>query len=227
MSQAETPAAAAAEPQGQPAQATPAAKDSTAGGDKGTLPLLNDQYQDQDGKGQDGQPDDSPAAAKPGTGAAASPLAPEAYDVTLPEGMEANPELLKEFQTLAAQHGIPPEAARKMLDLEVKNQQALLGQFNQRQEAWKAEITNDSEFGGDNLPVTVQQAQRALKTYDPSGTLIAELTRGGYGNHPGVIRFLARVGKGLKEDTAHTGREQKTDNTPLRDRMWPDDVMPS
>lgn len=210
----ETPAAASAA----------AAQDTTVSGTEGKaaeIPqgqpgLLNTQHKD---------PADPASGTTPAETTPAQQFAASDYDIdlSLPEGIVPNEALLGEFKEIAVGLQLPPEAAKKLLDLEVKNQQANIEQFIQKQNAWRAEIQTDPDFGGAKLEATVSDAQHALKTYDPDGGLLRELEAGGYGNHPGVIRFLARVGKSVKEDSVHTGREQKTDAPlPLRERLWPD-----
>jgi len=145
-----------------------------------------------------------------------------AYDLELPEGMAADSRLLEEFTSLARENNIPPTAARKLLDLEIKNVRRQMDAFANQQNAWREEIGADPEFGGRRIDDTVNHARRALKTYDPSGTLLPELNRTGYGNHPGIIRFLARVGRTLREDNAFSSRVHNPgEEIPLRDRLWP------
>ena len=147
----------------------------------------------------------------------------EGYALDLPEGIEADSTLLREFGVIAKENGLPPEAARKILDLEVANVQRQVEAFTRQQSAWREEITGDPLFGGTRLASTVASARKALAAYDPEGSLLPELNRTGYGNHPGIVRFLARVGKTLREDTAYHHRNTPAPDTrPLRDRLWPD-----
>ena len=146
-----------------------------------------------------------------------------AYAFELPEGVEADSELLDEFASLARENSLPPATARKILDLEVKNIQRQVEAFSRQQNAWRDEIHGDPEFGGARLDSTVASARKALSAYDPDGTLLPELNRTGYGNHPGIVRFLARVGRTLGEDTAFSSRgHDNAAKRPLRDRLWPD-----
>lgn len=148
---------------------------------------------------------------------------PVEYDFSLPDGMAADPAMLEEFKGMALDMGLSPQDARKIMDLEVRNIQTQAQRFGVLQETWRNEISNDPVFGGQHLPATVRQARKALATFDEGGGLLKELQSNGYGNHPGIIRFLARIGKSMGEDTAHTvrgGYEQA--EVPLRDRLWPD-----
>lgn len=192
------------------------AQNNTAEAERPTLPLLND---------KEGEGVVPKAQNQPETPA----YTIEDYDsVSVPDGLQVRPELMGEFKSIAAELKLPPEAAQRLMDLEIKNAQAQLEQQAQILEGWRKEIVGDPEFGGSKLPETTGAARLALKTYDPSGSLLTELTQTGYGNHPGIIRFLARVGKSLAEDDLHTSRGEKTE-TPksLRDQLWPDSAMPS
>ncbi len=169
----------------------------------------------------------SPAAQT--ASAAASTQAPANsadYDLDLPDGMEPNAPLLEEFKTLAGEFKLNRDQARKLLDLEIKNARSAMERWQQQQKAWEGEIKTDKEFGGEKLPATVAAAKKALDHYDKGGTLFHELTRGGYGNHPAIIRFLARVGSDMREDSAHSGQSLLANKRPLRERLWPDSVMP-
>ncbi len=213
-------------PSGTETDATGAAG-SDAPAAKPDLPFLNDQ----DSQAAKPEGDGKSPAAQPGEpgkdGAPPTAFTPESYNVSLPEGLEANTELLGEFKALAVQHKIPPEAARKILDLQVKNVTANMDRFAATVQAWRAEIAADPEFGGNNMEMTRNDAHAALEEFDTSKTLIKELTAGGYGSHPGIVRFLARVGRHLRtEGKVYTDREQKTDAKPLRDDLWPDETMP-
>ena len=190
------------------------AQDITAGAahDSGqsSLPLLNDQ---EHGEGTLNSAFSS-----------SQNLTPASYDTSLPEGFECNNELLSEFTTLAAQNSISPAAARKLLDLQIRNEQTKVERFMETTNAWRSEIEADAEFGGARMNATIRDAQAALKAYGKSGSLIRELTMGGYGNHPNTLRFLARVGRAIRsEDNVHTGRWGSSRNTPVRDRLWPDE----
>lgn len=186
--------------------------------------LLNTRDNDNTAESADGDAPKGDATAQRNPQGGQQTYTESDYDdvVSLPEGITPNEPLMGEFKALAAKAQIPPEMARKILDLEVRNQQAVLEQFVATQEEWRGQIEADPDFGGAKLEATVSEAKLALSAYDPDGALLPELERGGYGNHPGIIRFLARVGRQVKEDSVHTGREQKIDTRPLRDRLWPD-----
>ena len=52
---------------------------------------------------------------------------------------------------------------------------------------------------GDESKTKLSLAKRALKLNDPDGELSKMLSESGYGNHPAVLNFLARLGENLKE----------------------------
>ncbi len=169
-------------------------------------------------------PGEPPQQGTPAASAAGGQLTPDAYDFVVPDDLEADQELLGEFKTLAARSNISPETARKIMDLQVKNATAGVERWNRTREGWNAEIISDREFGGERLEKTKSEAKAALDFYDPSGSLLKELSAVGYGSHPGIVRFLARVGRNLRgrEDHVHSGREQRPASGLLRDALWPD-----
>ena len=62
---------------------------------------------------------------------------------------------------------------------------------------WPDAIAADPEIGGVNQPAAVAAARSVVLRY-ATPELIAELTASGYGNHPGLVKFLARIGKALQ-----------------------------
>lgn len=148
---------------------------------------------------------------------------PADYAFSLPDGVQADPGMLEEFKGMALEMGLAPKDAQRIVDLEVKNLQTQVKRFAMLQDSWKTEISRDPEFGGERLSATVRQAKKALAAFDEGGGLKQELRSNGYANHPGIIRFLARIGKAMGEDTAHTGHGgYEPREIPLRDQLWPD-----
>lgn len=131
--------------------------------------------------------------------------APEEYaDFTVPEGVELDAEVLGEFKATAKELNLPQEAAQKVTDLGVKLAQKWANETQERvaamQAGWRDEAQADKEIGGAALPQTLSVAKQAV---DKFGTPAFRelLEQSGLGNHPEVIRFAARVGKTISEDT--------------------------
>ena len=128
----------------------------------------------------------------------------EYTDFTLPEGVEIDTEALAEAKTLFAGEKLPQETAQKMVDLyaaKVKQYgEAQSARWVQLQQKWVGEFKSDAEIGGDKLNESVAAAKRAMDKFGTPG-LREALAMTGAGNHPEVIRFVARVGKATSEDS--------------------------
>lgn len=144
---------------------------------------------DGDGEGEDGDADKPEA------------ITPESYgDFTLPDGIAVDENIVGEFKGIAAEAGLSKDQAQKLVDLRVKQVQAEQAAWQKTQETWVNEVKADKEFGGDNLPANLAVAAKAL---DQFGTpqLRQLLDAYGIGNHPEMVRFVYRVGKGMSEDS--------------------------
>jgi uncharacterized protein (DUF4415 family) len=135
--------------------------------------------------------------------------APEAYeDFTVPDGVVLDAEVTEQFKAVAKELNLPQEAAQKVTDLGVQLAQKWAEESAARiaemQTGWRNETQADREIGGDTLPQTLSVAKAAV---DKFGTpaLGELLEQSGLGNHPEIIRFCARVGKAVSEDTFVAG----------------------
>jgi hypothetical protein len=71
-----------------------------------------------------------------------------------------------------------------------RQQAARMAQMQQ----WRQQIEQDAHVGGDKLPETVGYARRALDVFSTPDVLDV-LEESGLGNHPGLLRLLARIGR--------------------------------
>jgi hypothetical protein len=187
------------------------------------------------GDGQDPGKGDPPASGKetdrkagegePDKGAG---KAPEYADFSVPEGFTVVPEIMAEFKAVAGKMGFSQEQAQGLIDLHIKTQQGAVEAWTKQRADWRKEIETDPEYGRDKLRGTIRDARRVLDHYDPSGELLAELERSGHGDNPKIIRFLAQIARDhMKEDNVYTDRASAGgEEKPLRERLWPDEVMP-
>ncbi|MDR2161219.1 MAG: hypothetical protein LBO77_03660, partial [Desulfovibrio sp.] len=154
--------------------------------------------------------------------------APGYADFSLPEGFSAAPEILAEFKDMAGKMGLTQEQAQSLVDLQVRTQQGAVEAWTRQRSEWRREMESDPEYGQDKLRDTIRDARLVLDRYDPAGVLLAELEKSGHGDNPAIIRFLAQIGREhLREDSVFTDRAAPGgEEKPLRDRLWPDEVMP-
>lgn len=140
----------------------------------------------------------------------------------MPEGVTADPEVLKEFGAVAKGLNLPQAEAQKLVDLQAKvaiNQQQKVSEhfadIGGMPNTWEAQSRADKEFGGDKFE---ENLALAAKARDRFGTplLTKVLAKTGAGNHPEVLRLFLRVGKAISEDTfvpggGGTGRKPDTE----------------
>lgn len=155
--------------------------------------------------GDEGDKGGEPAAPKDGQSGEkdAAPVAPEKYDLTMPDGFVADPELMGEFETLAKEAKLPNEVAQKFVSLAPKMaeriQQQQAEQWAEQVSQWAKDCEADKEFGGDKFKESVGHAQKALGEFG-TPELRAALDQTGYGNHPELLRMLAKIGRAMSDD---------------------------
>ena len=135
--------------------------------------------------------------------------APTEYaDFTVPEGMDVNQEALEVFLPVAKDLNLSQVDAQKMIDVQSalvqKNAEVQMEAWAETQQQWRADVKADDEVGGDKMDANVALAKKAL---DKVGTpeLRALLDATGTGNHVEFIRFFARIGGIIGDDTMHFG----------------------
>jgi hypothetical protein len=152
---------------------------------------------------------------------------PEAYELAVPEGFEKLDDTAVEAATpVFKELGLSNEQANKLVPVvadyakrivEQRDEQ-LMGTILEQRKAWLEEAKADKEIGGPNWDSTMQAAARAFDRLGfPKGSpLRVSLDESGYGNNPELIRFAAKVGKEIGEDSDFVRSEanapvQKTD----------------
>lgn len=135
-------------------------------------------------------------------------VAPEKYEFKAPEGVTLDSEVLGEFEGIAKELKLSQEDAQKVADLGAKLSQKFATAQAQAVEdassAWVAAVTADKEIGGEKLTENLASAQKALQAFG-SPELRQLLNESRLGNHPEVIRLMAKVGKAISEDRMVTG----------------------
>lgn len=153
--------------------------------------------------------------------------APEAYaDFNLPEGIEIDKGMLDGVKAQFKAAGYTQEQAQAAIDLHIANQTEQQEVFLQTRKEWVNEIKTDKEFGGDKFDSTVKGAQLALRKFDGDGQMIQLLETSGFGDHPGVIKFLARIHAAMGEDQVFGERQNdKGKSAPVHERLYGKDGM--
>lgn len=183
--------------------------DAKADGDEGSFLGAAGQGEGQEGaegEGEAGEGSDADAAAG----------APETYELTPPEGFEAlDPELMGEAEPVLRDLDLSNEQAQKLVPLVGKAilaDRARTNAIEQQKVAdlrkgWSDAFEADPEIGGANRKATEQAAARFFDHYGlkPGEGLRQLLDDSGIGNHPDMIRVIARAGRDLAEGSFERG----------------------
>lgn len=146
-------------------------------------------------------------------------VAPETYDLKMPEGVELDKAAADEFTAIAKELKLPAEAAQKLADVGAKMAQRQVEAHAKLVESWTESVKTDKEIGGDKLTENLGIARKAL---DQFGTpeLRDVLNMTGFGNHPAVIKAFYKIGKAISEDGFVTGTAKGPSNDPAK-AMFP------
>ena len=129
--------------------------------------------------------------------------APTYSDFRLPQGIEVDPETMNEARALLGELKLPQDQAQKLVDFYTGKIRQFGDAQSQRwvklNEKWVNDFKADQEIGGDRVNDTVSAATKAMNRFGTPG-LREALIMTGAGNHPEIIRFVARVGKAIAED---------------------------
>jgi hypothetical protein len=138
------------------------------------------------------------------------------YKLELREESLLDNSVVETVTVFAKENNLSNEQAQQLLD----QQDQLIQNFQDSQretyedmlEDWRNTVINDKELGGDNLNATATKAQRVTSTY-ASEELIDLLRQTGYGDHPEVVKFLAKIGEAMGDDSVETGKFAKKEQT--------------
>ncbi|PIO96214.1 hypothetical protein CJ014_26615 [Pleomorphomonas carboxyditropha] len=130
------------------------------------------------------------------------------YDFGLPEGMALDSKLAEAMSPVLKDIGLTRGQAQALAGALAAHRQAEAGtgakEWADIQTGWVNSARKDAEIGGARWDASVATAQGALARFGTPG-LRAFLTESGGGNHPEVIRFMARVGNAIAEDRPESG----------------------
>ncbi len=128
---------------------------------------------------------------------------PASYtDFTLPEGFTADDALLTDFRKEAAALSLPQAAAQTLVDLYTRSQQAAAAKITEDHTALQAQWLSESnalpELSGPTKGTTQVAIGRVMDEYG-TPALREFLRTTGLGNHPELVRLVAKVGAALTE----------------------------
>lgn len=142
--------------------------------------------------------------------AATDSEAPEKYEFKAPDGMELDAEMAEEFSPIAKELGLSNEKAQKLVDYYASNVLTKIAarqatQLKNLQGNWAKEAKADPEFGGNEANLKSNMALVARAKAYAGDAFSKEINTLGIGNNPTLLKFLAKVGKGLAEDAPAVG----------------------
>lgn len=151
--------------------------------------------------------------------------APEAYeDFTLPEGIEVDAARADEFKAVAKELNLTQAQAQKLVDIQATREaQAAKAQaeaWTQLRADWEGKVKADPEIGGKALGENLAHAKKALDRFG-TPALRDALEMMGWGSHPEMVRFVARVGRELGEGSMHGGGSASAPAKPLHYDLYP------
>jgi hypothetical protein len=151
---------------------------------------------------------------------------PESYELTTPEGFEKLDEaavaaatpVFKELNLTNEQaNKLVPVAADFAKRIVAQRDEQLLGTILDQRKGWLEDAKKDAEIGGSNWDASLGSAAKAfdLLGFPKGSSLRTALNESGFGNHPEMIRLMAKVGKAIGEDSdfvrGQGGKDKKTD----------------
>lgn len=150
---------------------------------------------------ESGQANAQPTAAPAQT----TPPAEVDYKFEMPEGIELDKNGVEEFTAIAKELKLPADAAKRLVDLEVKRVQAGQEQHLKLVESWAESVKADKEIGGDKLNENLAVARKAIDTFG-TPELKGFLESTGLGNHPEIVKMAVKIGKAISEDSFIRGQ---------------------
>jgi hypothetical protein len=138
-----------------------------------------------------------------------APDAPlDATSFKLPEGFTLDEPVMKDFTDVMNKEMTRAERGQALIDLYAKavNSASEKGsqEFANLQKQWVDQVKADSTYGGTALPETQRSIGRVLEEFGDAEVKYAfDVT--GAGNHPAVVKMLAKIGKALGEGQMRSG----------------------
>lgn len=170
----------------------------------------------------DAKPDDKAKDEKPADKTADDAKLKEVpddgkYEFALPDGIELDAALATEAMPVLKEAGVSREGANKLAGFLATQRQkeaaAISERWEKTQLEWQSASKSDKEFGGDKFDTSLAVANKALNKFG-TPELKEYLSASGGGNHPEMIRLLARIGNAFSDDQpvgSKTATDQATD----------------
>lgn len=188
------------------------------------------------GKAAEGSADSGDAGDGKGDEGEQAPahVIPEVYELTAPEGMTIDTDLLAEATPIFKEARLSNDQAQAILpaakSLVEKTQhstiQGVIDAGNQQRKAWLDAAKADEQIGGNKWDASLGSAAKALDAlgYPEGSDFRTALNETGFGNHPEMIRIFARLGGMVGEDGDFVRADAGVPvNEPVWKRLYPHD----
>lgn len=155
--------------------------------------------------------------------AEAAAKVPEKYEFKLPDGVTLDAAAYEAFTPKFKELGLNATQAQGLVDTYMaslkSSSEASEAAFEQQTKEWEASARADAEIGGAKFDATVARSNKTMSAFG-SPELVRLMNTTGFGNHPEFIRFFARVGEKISEDTLHRGGEQGAGSRSIEERLY-------
>lgn len=137
-------------------------------------------------------------------------VAPEdgKYTLTMPEGVELDAQLLDAISPKFKELGLTNKQAQSLADSFIAHQQetmkARVEEWSNTVSSWAENAKKDPEIGGSKWDETARLAGGVVSRFG-TPELAAYLDETGAGNHPEMIRLMAKIGSVISEDRPASG----------------------
>jgi hypothetical protein len=132
------------------------------------------------------------------------PVAPESYELKMPEGIQLDSAAAEELTTIAKELKLDQANVQKLADIGANMAKRQAEAHAQLIETWTEQVKTDAEIGGDKMAENLGVARKAIDTFG-TPALKDLLNSTGLGNHPEVVRLAFKFGKAISEDRFVTG----------------------
>ena len=129
-------------------------------------------------------------------------------DFNVPEGVELDKGAIEGFTALAKELDLSQADAQRIIDLDSERMTKVAEQQSKEwedvQKGFITELKDDKDFGGENFDKNVKFARRVIETFggeNKGEDLKKAFNETGVGNLPVLVKFLAKIGPLISEDT--------------------------
>jgi hypothetical protein len=143
------------------------------------------------------------------------------YTLTLPDDLQVDEELLGALSPAMKEAGITGKQANTLAAAFAAQKKAEFENFGKMVTDWAKTAQADPEIGGANWDTSVSHAQKVINQFG-SPALKDYLNQTGAGNHPEVIRLMAKVGAVISEDNPTATSQGKVARDTVA-TLYPDD----